>query len=92
MLSQNGRIGVPASSEKDHPQLSLDVAVFDPHGRAVTNLNRSDFDLLEDGSTSEDQQFHPDRHAVQRFVAIRLQRRHAGPPESSHWSPRAIYK
>ena len=40
MLSQNG--------PDRNPQLSVDVAVFDPHGRAVTNLNRSDFELLED--------------------------------------------
>jgi len=50
MLSQNGPAGVVASIKTDNPQLSVDVAVFDPHGRAVTNLNRSDFELLEDGT------------------------------------------
>ncbi len=49
MLSQNGPVGGLDSTRIDNPQLSLDVAVFDPHGRAVTNLNRSDFELLEDG-------------------------------------------
>jgi VWFA-related protein len=49
MISQNGRIGGPDSVGKDYSELSLDVTVFDPHGRAVTNLNRSDFELLEDG-------------------------------------------
>jgi VWFA-related protein len=48
MVSQNGPGGLD-SSGKDSPSLSLDVAIFDPHGRAVTNLNRTDFELLEDG-------------------------------------------
>ena len=59
MLSQNGRIGSPDSNGKDHPQLSLDVAVFDFHGRAVTNLKRSDFDLLEDGVPQKISSFTP---------------------------------
>ena len=59
MLSQNGRIGGPDSSGKDHPQLSIDVAVFDPHGRAVTNLNGSDFDLLDDGVPQKISSFTP---------------------------------
>jgi VWFA-related protein len=50
MFSQNGPGGgLDSSLRKDGPPLTLDVAVFDPHGRAVTNLNRSDFELLEDG-------------------------------------------
>jgi VWFA-related protein len=49
MLSQNGPGGGLASIKTDNPQLSVDVAVFDPHGRAILNLNRSDFELLEDG-------------------------------------------
>jgi hypothetical protein len=49
MVSQNGPVGGLDYTKSDKTQLSLDVAVFDPHGRAVTNLNRSDFDVLEDG-------------------------------------------
>jgi VWFA-related protein len=49
MVSQNSPVGNPDSTQSDKTSLSLDVAVFDPHGRAVTNLNRSDFDVLEDG-------------------------------------------
>jgi len=59
MLSQNGRIGAPDPVGKDHPQLSLDVAVFDPHGMAVTNLNRSDFEVLEDGVSRNINSFTP---------------------------------
>jgi VWFA-related protein len=49
MLSQNGPAGGLDSIKSNYPQLSLDVVVFDPHGRPVTNLDRSDFELLEDG-------------------------------------------
>jgi len=56
MISQNGRIGGPDSVGS---QLSLDVTVFDPHGRAVTNLNRSDFELLEDGVSQKIGSFTP---------------------------------
>jgi VWFA-related protein len=49
MLSQNGPVGGLDSHKIDNPQLSIDVAVFDAHGTAVTNLIRSDFDLLVDG-------------------------------------------
>jgi hypothetical protein len=59
MISQNGRIGGPDSVGKDAPQLSLDVTVFDPHGRPVTNLNRSDFELLEDGVSHKISSFTP---------------------------------
>jgi VWFA-related protein len=59
MLSQNGPVGGPDSINKGNAQLSLDVAVFDPHGRAVTNLNRSDFDLLEDGVPQKITSFTP---------------------------------
>jgi len=47
--SQNGPAGRPDSIRTDIPLLSLDVAVFDTHGKTVTNLHRPDFDLLEDG-------------------------------------------
>ena len=49
MVSQNGPVGGVDSNKTDKPLLTLDVAVFDPHGRAVTNLDRPDFELLEDG-------------------------------------------
>jgi len=49
MHSQNAPAPGPDSIRIDVPLLSLDVTVSDLDGKAITNLNRSDFDLLEDG-------------------------------------------
>jgi hypothetical protein len=59
MVSQNDPVRDLDSTKTDKTPLSLDVAVFDPHGRAVTNLNRSDFDLLEDGLPQKISSFTP---------------------------------
>jgi len=48
MVSQNGPGGGADSGKVDNHPISLDVSVFDPHGSAVTNLIRTDFELLED--------------------------------------------
>src|SRR3954463_5942995 len=49
MVSQNDPGGTVDLGKINNSPLSLDVSVFDPHGRAVTNLKRTDFALLEDG-------------------------------------------
>jgi len=59
MLSQNGPGDSLESLKKDSAPISLDVAVFDPHGKAVTNLNQTDFELLEDGIPQKIREFTP---------------------------------
>jgi len=49
MHTQNSSVGTHAAINIESPLISLDVAVFDNHGKSVTNLNRSDFELREDG-------------------------------------------
>ncbi|HET9129610.1 MAG TPA: hypothetical protein VFO86_01615, partial [Terriglobia bacterium] len=59
MVSQNSPVGGLDSAKTDKPQLSLDVAVFDPHGNTVSNLDRSDFVLLDDGVPQKITSFTP---------------------------------
>ena len=59
MVSQNGPVGGLDAIKTDKSQLWMDVAVYDSLGRAVTNLNRSDFELLEDGVPQKISSFTP---------------------------------
>jgi len=59
MLSQNGPTRGLNPNKMDIPTLSLDVAVFDSQGNPVTNLNRSDFEILEDGTPQTIRKFNP---------------------------------
>jgi Ca-activated chloride channel homolog len=47
--SQNGPGTGAPPARKDTPAISVDVAVFDAHGKVVADLNRHDFEVLEDG-------------------------------------------
>ena len=57
--SQNGPGTSANSNRKDAPVISLDVAVFDAHGKAVADLNRHDFEVLEDGKPQSIRTFTP---------------------------------
>src|SRR6187401_2698500 len=57
--SQNGPGTGANSIGKDTPTISLDVAVFDVHGKVVADLNRHDFEVLENGKPQTIRTFTP---------------------------------
>ena len=59
MFSQNGPGGRSNAIKNDPPLMSLDVAVFDSQGKPVTNLSRTDFEVLEDGVAQTVRSFTP---------------------------------
>jgi hypothetical protein len=59
MLSQNVPATRPDSIRVDVPLVSLDVTVVDSQGKAVTSLNRYDFEILEDGKAQAIRNFSP---------------------------------